>query len=141
MRKNIKKLSLLFILLLAVAGGVGYYLYNKPVAKTTELKADFTLSSTELYNAFDADEEAANKKFNDKVIVVSGKVSEVDLSDAQKIAVMLDTGSPMGYINCSFYNEEIARVRNVVKGSAVTIKGKCTGKLADVILNTCSLVK
>jgi hypothetical protein len=45
----------------------------------------------------------------------------------------------MAAITCSFYNEEMAAVKKLTTGAEVVIKGKCTGKLMDVVLNNCSI--
>jgi hypothetical protein len=47
----------------------------------------------------------------------------------------------MAAVTCSFYSEEAGNIKKINPGDEVTVKGKCTGKLMDVVLNKCSLVK
>ncbi len=137
-----KKL-LLGVLILALAGaGYGIYLFNKKPADVRKLSADYELTAEALLADFNKDETAANAKYLDKVIAVKGKVAEVKLDPATgQGTVILDSGDPMAAITCSFYDEETAAVKLLSPGAAVVIKGKCTGKLMDVVLNKCSIEK
>jgi RecG-like helicase len=142
MMKQWKKIltALLVIALAAVA--YGYYLYNKKPADVRKQSADYELTAEALLADYNKDETAANLKYLDKVIAVKGKVAEVKLDTASRQAtVILDTGDPMAAVTCSFYEEETAAVRLLSPGTQVIIKGKCTGKLMDVVLNKCSIEK
>lgn len=140
--KKWKKI-LLGLLLLAFAGaGYGFYLYNKKPADVRTLTANYQLTAEALLADFNKDETAANTKYLDKVIAVSGKVTEVKLEAASgQATVTLDSGDPMAAVTCSFYNDEIASVKQLKQGDNVVVKGKCTGKLMDVVLNKCSVEK
>jgi hypothetical protein len=37
------------------------------------------------------------------------------------------------------YADELTRIQNLKNGESITIKGKCTGKLMDVVLNNCRI--
>lgn len=125
------------VLTAIVAGGIyGFYLYNKKPADTRDEKADFEITAVELMKEFTTNEEAATKKYVDKVILVSGTISEIDLTSA---TLIIDTTDPLTAITCSFYKEEAAALSHQKSGDPVVIKGKCTGKLTDIVLNNCIL--
>lgn len=133
---------LLGLLLLGVAGaGYGYYLYNKKPADIRKETARFELTAAVLVADYSKDETAADKKYLDKVIAVKGAVSDIKTDTSGQATVFLDSGDPMAAVTCSFYADEAPSVKALQKGSTVIIKGKCTGKLMDVVLNKCSLVK
>jgi RecG-like helicase len=133
-----KILTIIAVLVLAV-GGYGYYLYNKKPADVRKQSSKFEVTATALVTEFSTDENAANRKYLDRVISVKGRVSEVSTDTTGKATVFLETGDPMSAVTCSFYDEEAASAKALNKGTEVTIKGKCTGKLADVVLNKCSI--
>lgn len=140
MKKKRWKKVLIIIAALVVAGaGYGYYLYNKKPADVRNLSAKFEVTASALVAEFVADENAANVKYLDKVVSVKGKVAEVSTDTTGKATVFLETGDPMAAVTCSFYDDEAASAKALTIGAEVTIKGKCTGKLADVVLNKCSI--
>ena len=139
-----KKLKKIFLGLLAVAfvaAGYGFYLFNKKPADVRVLHAEYELAAATLVAEFNKDEPAANKKYLDKVLAVKGNVVDVKTDATGLATVFLDSGDPLAAVTCSFYNEEAGAVKNLPKGKEVTIKGMCTGKLMDVVLNKCSINK
>ena len=128
------------LLVLAVAG-YGWYVFNKKPADVRRQKADMEINAKDLLQLFQQNETAADARYVDKVIIVSGIVQSMQTDAQGKTTISLDTGDPMAAVTCSFYNEETAAVKQINKGSRVHVKGICTGMLSDVILNKCSLVK
>jgi RecG-like helicase len=138
--KTWKKMLAAVVLITLAAAAYGFYLYNKKPADVRKLPADYEMAAALLVADFSKDETAANHKYLDKVIAVKGKITEVKLDAATgQATVTLDTGDPLAAVTCSFYNEEAAAVKKLQQGMAVVIKGKCTGKLMDVVLNKCSI--
>lgn len=138
--KNWKKYVLALLVIVLAAASYGYYLYNKKPADVRLMEANYKLTATALLNEYNKDEAAANIKYLDKVIEVEGTVAEIKLDPENgQASVILDTGDPMAAITCSFYNEEAASVKKLTVRQVTTIKGKCTGKLMDVVLNRCSI--
>jgi hypothetical protein len=133
-----KKFILPIILLIALAGGYGYYEYNRPVKSLSKANADMTIASNELLAAFESNETAANTTYLDKVVEVSGKVSNIETTEG-KTHVTLETQNPMSGIICEL--EENQNLGNIKTGDQVSIKGKCTGYLSDVILNQAIILK
>lgn len=122
--------------------GYGFYLFNKKPADVRTLPDKYELTAYTLMNDFNKDETAANKKYLDKVIAVQGKVSDVKLEPSTgQATVILDSGDPMAAITCSFYDDEAGSLKEIKQGQEIVVKGKCTGKLMDVILNKCSIEK
>ena len=72
-----KKILLFFILITIVSFGVYSYLY-KSHRNISDEKASYTFKTMELIEEYNKDESLANSKYLDKVIVVSGKVTQVN---------------------------------------------------------------
>ena len=137
-----KKILIGVSLITFLGASVGYYLYNKKPVDVRTLQPDLSVSANSLIAAFNSDETAANVKYLDKVIAVKGTISDIKIdSSTGQASVILESGDPMSAVTCSFYNDEIGVVQKLSKGASVVIKGKCTGKLMDVVLNNCSIVQ
>jgi len=139
--KTWKKLLYAFLVIFFAAAGFGFYLYNKKPADVRKLSANYELSAASLLEDFNKDEKAATLKYLEKVIAVTGKVADIKVDASGQATVFLDSGDPLAGVTCSFYDEEAKSLAGVQKGSTVTIKGNCTGKLMDVVLNKCSINK
>ena len=130
---NIKNILLVLVLLGAAGAGLGYFLWNKPHRNVDAAKADFSVEATDLFTQYASDETAANPKYLDKIITVSGVTSE-----GGSVKVQLVGGSEMGGVSCEM---ETGSTFSPATGSRVCLKGICTGYLMDVVLNRCSEVK
>jgi hypothetical protein len=139
--RKLKKILIALTAMALIAGSYGWYMYNKKPADTRQLTALATINAVDLVKKYQQDEAAANKLYVDKLIIVSGRVSNAQIDADGHATVMLDTGDPLAAVTCSFYNEEAQAVKNKLTGSTVRVKGICTGILTDVILNKCSLVQ
>ena len=127
-----------YVLLLAIAGSaVGFYLWNKPHQNMEKAAADITIEAAELFAAFDTDETAANTEYLDKVIQISGTVRSSSHNEEGDVKVTLDSGDEMFGVICEL-DELTEHTRTTFDpGEKVTMKGKCTGKLMDVVLVRC----
>lgn len=134
-----KKYILLGILIvILVGGGTGYYMFNKKVPTLESTTPDFVMSANDLFNEFENDETKALKKYENKIIEVTGKVISVKNNEFDSNIILEADMAMIGGVNCSFkYKQD----KEIKKGSIVTIKGQCQGFLMDVILNNSQLIK
>lgn len=136
-----KKL-LLPLILLGIAGlAIGLYMYFKPVTSMHRIKADHQLGAMALYEAFDQDETAAMGTYAGKILEVTGEISEVDDAGEAGINIGLEAGGLMGGVRCRLDPGEKAAAQDLAPGQTVTLRGQCDGKLMDVELSRCVLVK
>jgi tRNA_anti-like len=133
-----KKIIYAVIALALIGGAYGYYEWNRPVASNAEKTAEMTISASDLEAAYTANEADANTKYNDKLVQVSGIVSKIE-NEAGKTSIYLNTNNPMAAVICEL--EKDSDVSNIKDGDNVTIKGKPTGILSDVVMVQCVLSK
>lgn len=133
--------KVIFVILILIAGGgiTAWYLYTKPVADMNEMKAEHSLSSAELFNSFNDDEERANKKYLGKIVEVTGKVRELK-SDDEGQTLILETEDMLFGVNCGLSKGQKALFDKITNGQKVTVRGECTGISMDVVLVRCVLV-
>ncbi len=133
-----KKFILPVLLAVLLISMYAYWQYNRTTESVENQSVDVSITALDLLKAYQTDETAANVKYLDKVIVVSGKVGVI--TTANKItSVSFDSGDPMSSIICEL--DPNAKASGVRMGADITIKGKCTGFLSDVVLTDCFIQK
>lgn len=134
-----KRRTILYVLLAAVLIGavVGYQLWNKPHQDLAAAKTDVAVDATALYNEYNTDENAANAKYLDKVVAITGKVKEASKDADGSVKVSLDAGSEMGVVACELSPFAKHTRTDFQSGEQVTFKGKCTGLNLDVVFVEC----
>lgn len=138
-----KKVIIIVLLsLIAIGGGVAYYMWNKPKSNAADLTPNFILPADSLASAFAKDEDAANKKYTqDSIkIEVQGVVDTIYTNEGNETLIILSTSIPDYSVNCSFLPEDKVTA-NI--GDQVVIKGFCSGyQLMDgVQMTKCARMK
>lgn len=114
--------------------------YNKPHKDIRNSKADLSLNAEYLLNEFLQDEEVANKKYTDNIILIKGEVFEISTLDGNSVITLRSHFSDSSII-CQLIPEDNINALKLKKGQNVTIKGICSGFLLDVIMVRCVIVK
>lgn len=123
--------------LILIAIGIGFYQFNKPKRTAAKEDAQFVLSSGDLVKAFTTDESGSNAKYLNKVIKVSGIVSNISESNTEITVYLKDPDQSSG-VMCSFEKGSFDKSK-IKQGSKQFVKGICSGYLMDVVLNQCAL--
>lgn len=120
---------------------------EKKVAEQTKKEPALQVSSVELYEAYEANEVSADKKYKNKTLEVSGKVIDINKNsiDESEIIVKLnglvDNEYEIMGISCYFDASHTDEAANLSKGQKITILGLCDGNLMGVNLKGCSIKK
>ena len=117
---------------------VVYRIYNKP-HRDVSTEQGVQLTAQKLYDAFKANEAAANALYLDKAIELTGEVGEVKTNQDGNTVVDFKTNDPLVVINCTFKTSP----GQLKAGETITFKGICTGYIPDanVVINEGVLVK
>lgn len=134
---NKRVILLLAVIAIVVALVLGLRSYSATVPDASGRDADITLSATELFAAFQTDEQAANARYNDKVVRVHGVVRGVEPGPDGRSTVVLATEDVLGGVVCEF---PAGASHDCQVGTTVTIQGFCSGFNLDVLLQRCSAV-
>jgi hypothetical protein len=131
----IKKIGLFFVIFLIVAIGAIWFVFNQKFSDTAEISPDYTLTALELIHEFEKNDSLANRKYAEKIIVVSGEVSAVESLDSTVNIKMADstTGS---YVIFAFQQQYLGQAKDIKLGEKVSIKGSCSGGAYSEILET-----
>jgi hypothetical protein len=98
----------------------------------------YELTAYQLYKAYEDNEVAADQKYKDKVLVVTGYVDDIGKDIMDDIYVTLKTGQYFGSIQCFFSDAHENRAAELKKGQKLKLKGKCAGKMMNVLVKGCT---
>jgi flagellar basal body-associated protein FliL len=146
MTKKTKKTILLGILIAIAAGtGFGYYMWNKP-HRSVESADGIQVVAAELLNQYVQDSAAANKKYTDKVVEVTGEVTDTSTNQQNERIIKLKTTQEGAFVNCTFEQKSVT----ANPGIKITVKGICGGYSGgdadmglpgDVVIVRCYLIQ
>ena len=136
--KKRKSKTILVIFLAVVLGGaaVVYFMWNKPDRSVANEKG-IEVTAAQLVKDYQENEQEANKKYLDMALQVTGTVSQLDKNQEGQVTVMLSSDDAMTGVLCTLKEE----AGTLAAGSAITIKGFCSGMLSDVRLREAVVVK
>jgi hypothetical protein len=139
-RKTNKKL-LFYIATLIVLLVVAMYIfvYNKPHRSVRDEEAAFTVSVSELVEAFLKDESRANTLYAGKILQVHGTLRE-KLKNDSSVILLLREGPEITGVSCYLMEDQLANSEKLQPGEAVSVKGICNGMLMDVVLDQAILL-
>lgn len=125
-----------------LAAAYFFYVINLPRKNLDNVKAEYIMKAKELYEEFHKDERKANAKYLNKVILVTGTVSEVKRNQAKEINVILQADEIFG-VSCTFdmRHNNLEQLKKLTPGVIISLKGKCTGLNMDVVLTDCILLE
>ncbi len=135
------KRIIIFALIIGVLAIIGVWQYSFRSAKDSvkSLKTDVELTADKLLLDFETDENNANTLYLNKVLSVTGKVTEISNSETG-YSVYLKSDDSMTGILCGFSKHSF-ETYSIEVGDIVVVKGLCTGFLFDVVLNKCVWAK
>lgn len=135
-----KKRITLVILILGIIGAfVAYKMYNKPHIDVADSKSDIVVSADKIQRDFSTNENLANTNYLEKIIEVSGEISELTLENKKGI-ITLKTKDDFGSVLCHLSDNSTQKMNTLKVGKSVRLKGICTGYLMDVILVKCEII-
>ena len=154
-KKTMKRIGLVALAGIIIAGSIGAYMWFKPHRNVQETKAYAELKVQDLVNEFTADAAKANAKYlasdgNSKVLIVEGRVSKISTNqNGEQVIVLKDEGAKVG-VSATFTQKTSPNVESVKAGDIIKVKGAITtGNSYDAdldlyehaILVQCDIVK
>ena len=131
----LKKGGLFFLIILLLAVAWIWYVFNEKYADTTQITPAFSVTALDLIHEFEKNDSLANKKYAEKIMVVSGEVSEVEGVDSTVNIKMADSTSG-SYVIFAFQQQDKVLAEKIKSGDKVSIKGSCSGGAYSKILET-----
>lgn len=95
------------------------------------------VSAETLMRDYTANEVAADAKYKDKLIEVSGVISSIGKDILNKPYVALQTSDVIFTVQCMFDPSASSKLVNLTKDKSITVTGTMSGKMGNVILKQC----
>lgn len=155
-KKKIIKVALIVVVAGAIgAGGIAFYMFNKPHRDVQSATIDFTLASTALVQEYLTNPQDANQKYLDdtgdsKIIAVTGKVHSISRDMNNQWVVLLKEEGEKAGVSCTFTAATNSSAEKLSVGQMVTVKGVIRSGAGydadlalyeDVILEKCDVLK
>lgn len=105
---------------------------------TDNVKADYTVSASELLTEFAANDSTANKKYREKIVSVTGIPSQVEVKTDSTVNVKF-IGKTNHYIIFPLDKSLFERSKNLTIDQSVSLKGSCSGSSYSMILDSTSI--
>jgi hypothetical protein len=137
--KTYIKIALFFVTFIALSAILAaIYMYNLKHTDMAKAKPDFVITASALQKAFELDEIAASKKYINKILEVSGKISSIKPADKNVVSISLLTESDISSVICTF--PAVSDPANFTNANEITLRGECSGFLMDVLMNNCAVI-
>ena len=116
----------------------------EPVAETKPEPTADELSVEELYSTLEADRAAAEAKYQNRVLKVTGVVYRTVINDNLDVAILI-IASAKNYsewqVSCTFDRKQEQKLNRLTEGETVTVQGKYDGYGATVLMRDCAIVR
>ena len=101
-----------------------------PAAKVEAIK----ISAASLYATYKENEVAADEKYKGKAMEITGTIDDIKKGLGDIPYVTLATDDDFGNVQCTFSKNDSAQLAELKKGQKITITGKCSGLMMNVIV-------
>lgn len=134
--KNIASAALLGLFIFL---GAGSSETDSAADKVASEESAYNLTSEQLHGEYEANKVAAESKYKDKVVTITGPIQSIG-KDVVDTAYLVIGGSGLNGVQCMFPKDQESAISQLSKGQIVTAKGKVSGQpLGNVLLNSCNL--
>ena len=115
----------------------------EPVAEAEPMPPAIELTVEELLSAYQADGAAADAKFTNKTLKITGVVDRIEVKDILDIHYITLTGAEkplLQAVRCMFHREHGPELSQLTIGQTVTVQGKYDGSIVNMSMRDCVLV-
>src|SRR5688572_23628184 len=134
-----KRLLVGGLVLVILCAGVYWYYATDKYGDTKNIKADYTVDATTFIKEFVENDTAANKKYTDKIVTLTGTVSEIEAADTT-LNIKFNYNTTGSYAIFAFQQQHLAEAKSVKPDDKISVKGSCSDGIYSEILETTSII-
>jgi len=115
----------------------------KPVVAPQPVSTELEVTVEELLSAYETDGVAANVKFANKILRITGVVDRIEVKDTLGIYYITLRSAEkrsLQTVRCVFDEKHGNELNRLLPGQTVTVKGKYDGSIIDIRMSDCVLV-
>ena len=141
MNKGLKISLVIFLIGLLAGTAAVLYMFNKPHRSIKETKPEYITEAYSINYEFSNQEEESNGKYANKIIQVTGNISEL-LIDGQRVSIIFSDG-----VSCELdshsVSENMSLINDLKIDDQLTLKGQCDGydRIMGVVLTRCFIIE
>jgi len=98
-------------------------------------KVDFEVTSQQIYKEYQDNEVAADAKYKDKRVKVTGTIISFDKSMGVNYCYIGSSGDFIGEVRCAMSEDFVKQAINYQKGQIISLEGKCIGRSFTGVVN------
>ncbi len=117
---------------------------EEPESMPEPAPAAIEVTIEELISAYEADGVAADAKFTDKILNVTGVVARIEINEVLDVHYIVLASADkrlLQSIRCVFDKKHETELRKLTRGQTVTVQGKYDGSIIDIRLKDCVIVR
>lgn len=119
--------------------GAGSVDTDQGAKNVSNAATDYVISADALYAEYDKNSVAADAKYEDKIVEVSGYVQSIGKDIADTAYLVIGGEGFLDGVQCMLPEGQESLVGNISKGQYVTLKGKVSGQvIGNVLVRNCT---
>jgi putative nucleic acid binding protein len=107
--------------------------------KAAEAAPSGELTAEALFQEYQKDKEAADRKYKGQLVTVTGTVDKVKIGPSGDPYVTMKTSSLVLRVQCLFKKTDESTVARLQEGQPATLRGKVYGRIGNVVLDSCQI--
>jgi len=111
--------------------------------QSSQPMAPIEIAASALYSEYDANEVAAEAKYEGRILRVTGVIRSIGIEILGRPYIVLTSEDEYEVwgVQCIFDEEHKPEIARLAEGQRITIQGKCEGYLINVLLKDCSIIR
>jgi hypothetical protein len=130
-----KKILLGILILIILLIPLVWYLFAVKFDNTNDVKANFKVEALAMINEFNNNSSAANAKYVEKVVEVTGSVGSIEKVDSTANIKMIDEESG-SYLIFAFQSDQNNTIKQIKPHQKLIIRGSCSGGMFSEIMES-----
>jgi len=141
MRTLCNFLSVLILSAFAVMAAGSLQSEESTEAQVASQAPGLSVSARQLYSDYQSNGIAADQMYKDQTILVTGTVDMIgkDIMDTMYVTLIGD--GVIGSVQCYFAKAHENELAGLRQGMSVSVKGRCDGKMINVMMKGCTLAR
>ncbi len=128
-----------FIIISAAIGGNHNENIDPSSIIVDQPKEVISISARQLYDEYIENQIAADLKYENEILEISGTVDSIGKDILDNMYVSLKTNDLIGSVQCMLEDSELEKAVNLANGQSIIVQGEVSGFLVNVILRDCTI--
>jgi hypothetical protein len=135
-------LALVLILLVVVACTRSKRTASSNTAESgsTQSSSSDEMTADALFDEYQKDKEAADRKYKGKLLTITGTVDSVKVGVSGNPYVTMKTSNLILRVQFLFKKKDESALSRLRKGDQATIRGRLSGRIGNVLLEDCEVL-